>query len=86
VVGYSSTANGEEHAISWTAGGGMVDLGTLGGIESRAAVVNSNGQVVGWSTTAGNDATTPMRSHGRRMAEWLVSLSSQMAATVGPQL
>ena len=30
VVGGSQTADGTYHAFSWTAAGGMVDLGTLG--------------------------------------------------------
>ena len=31
VVGVSQAAGGAEHAFSWTAAGGMIDLGTLGG-------------------------------------------------------
>ena len=31
VVGWAGTASGATHAFSWTAAGGMVDLGTLGG-------------------------------------------------------
>jgi len=58
VVGDSTTTNGQTHAFSWTAAGGMVDLGTLDGTFSRAAglffdvhtfSVNDKGQVVGWS-------------------------------------
>jgi probable HAF family extracellular repeat protein len=40
------------HAFSWTATGGMVDLGTLGGATSDANAVNDSGQVVGWAETA----------------------------------
>ena len=35
----------------------MIDLGTLGGSSSWAGAVNASGQVVGVSTTAGDDAT-----------------------------
>ena len=39
---------------SWTASGGMVDLGTLGGRYSNAVAVTASGQVVGNSTLAGD--------------------------------
>jgi probable HAF family extracellular repeat protein len=45
------------HAFRWTASTGMVDLGTLGGPESRALAVNQDGSViVGTSFT--NQQTT----------------------------
>ena len=50
VVGDSLTAGGVEHAFSWTQKGGMVDLETLGEVESHLAgvnAVNERGQVVG---------------------------------------
>jgi probable HAF family extracellular repeat protein len=37
------------HAFSWTAGGGLVDLGTLGGVQIFATDLNEQGTVVGYS-------------------------------------
>jgi probable HAF family extracellular repeat protein len=51
VVGRSSTTfSTQQRAFSWTAAGGMVDLGTLGGNFSGARAVNDSGQVLGYST------------------------------------
>ncbi|MFM0069244.1 hypothetical protein [Paraburkholderia aspalathi] len=51
VVGKSETDSGAQHAFSWTAGGGMVDLGTLGGgLVSGAASVDG-GYIAGYSET-----------------------------------
>ena len=55
VVGASTTASDAEwHAFSWTARGGMVDLGALGGSYTVAVGVSASGQVVGWSAIAGD--------------------------------
>jgi probable HAF family extracellular repeat protein len=54
VVGYSSTAAGENHAFLWKKGK-MTDLGTLGGVESFPKAINSRGQVVGTSTKASGE-------------------------------
>jgi probable HAF family extracellular repeat protein len=55
VVGSSATAgDAGHHAFSWTAAGGMIDLGTFGGSHSYANAVNDTGQVVGVSFTAGD--------------------------------
>ncbi|MBL8248975.1 MAG: hypothetical protein JNK95_11500 [Candidatus Competibacter sp.] len=46
----------------------ITDLGTLGGTQSVAAGINKHGQVVGFSTTAGNSAT-----HGFRYANGVMT-------------
>ena len=50
VVGQSG-----EHAVVWTQSGGMVDLGTLGGIRSAADHVTEAGQVVGYAYVNATD-------------------------------
>ncbi len=59
IVGWADTTSipagadsGIRHGFSWTAAGGMVDLGTFGGSASTAAAVNDVGQVVGYSDLA----------------------------------
>jgi probable HAF family extracellular repeat protein len=55
VVGWSYTANSEEHhAWSWTPKGGILDLGTFGGAYSFPAAIAASGQVVGFGYTANN--------------------------------
>lgn len=46
--------NSSFHTFLWTAAGGMIDLGTLGGSDSSAAAVTDGGQVVGSSDIAGD--------------------------------
>jgi probable HAF family extracellular repeat protein len=59
VVGWSLTADDEQHAFSWTAAGDMVDLGTLGGSSSEAFAVNSSGLVVGFSSSSSRTYVLP---------------------------
>ena len=47
VAGLAGLPNGDWHAFSWTAAGGMIDLGTLGATYSYPYGINNLGQVVG---------------------------------------
>jgi probable HAF family extracellular repeat protein len=51
VVGQSPVSSVYRHAFSWTQSAGMQDLGTLGGDESSALSINSQGWIVGTSLT-----------------------------------
>lgn len=47
-----------QHALLWAPTGGVIDLGSLGGIDSIALDINRSNQVVGWSLTR-SGATHP---------------------------
>jgi probable HAF family extracellular repeat protein len=51
-------SSGLTHAFLWT-GGTMLDLGTLGGLYSKAIAIDASGQVTGWATTTQFDANGP---------------------------
>ncbi len=52
VAGYSAPRRSVTHAFRYTDGVGMKDLGTLGGTNSWATGINSDGDVVGHAQTA----------------------------------
>lgn len=56
VVGNGDRAGSPMQAFVWTASGGVVEIGTLGGNVARAEAINNSGQVVGVSTTASGAA------------------------------
>jgi probable HAF family extracellular repeat protein len=41
----------QAHAFRWTKSAGLQDLGTLGGTDSTAFLINERGQIAGWSFT-----------------------------------
>ena len=49
---WSDDPDQERHAFLWTQATGMIDLGTLGGLESGATAISSDGKVVGYSQDA----------------------------------
>lgn len=51
IVGYCETSEGVFHAVLWERGGGVTDLGTLGGGNSWALGINDDGVIVGVSET-----------------------------------
>ena len=70
VVGASGSGELASHAFLWTAAGGMVDLGTLGGRTARRAPSTTRDRS---SAGATRRAATSTRSCGRPPAAWSIS-------------
>lgn len=60
-TGYSELANGNSQAVTWRADStGFTALNDLGGLESVASDINSNGEIIGYGNTAGDNALQPI--------------------------
>ena len=79
-VGWAYTASGEVHAFLWDRDV-ITDLGTLGGLGSRAFAVNDYGQVVGWAETAAGERHAFIWENGAM--EDLGTLGGSMSEALG---
>jgi probable HAF family extracellular repeat protein len=52
------------HAALFPHDGGVIDLGTFGGLRSSAVAINSKGQVVGWGNVDANNSHAFFYDHG----------------------
>ncbi|MCX7084104.1 MAG: HYR domain-containing protein [Methylococcales bacterium] len=69
-VGFSATAAGTEHAVSWQATGTIKDLGTLDGTgNSQATAINASGLIAGFSSLTGNKATHAVLWNGTALTD-----------------
>lgn len=64
IVGQKTLPSGPDRAFLWRRGT-VLDLGTLGGVESGSASINANGQVVGVADTAAGPEHAFSWEHGR---------------------
>lgn len=64
VVGQKILPSGPDRAFLWRRGT-VLDIGTLGGLESGSASINANGQVVGVADTAAGSEHAFSWEHGR---------------------
>src|ERR1019366_10425584 len=66
IVGQSESGEGGVHAFL-SSGGGMIDLGTLGGYNSYAWRINDSGQIIGTADPSGGGGGHGFLYSGGRM-------------------
>jgi probable HAF family extracellular repeat protein len=83
VAGLSPASGGGSHAVIWSAGGVIQDLGTLGGTNSQSLDINDAGMVIGSSQTTGNAATDFfLWSSGGGMVDLNTTVNSAITSVV----
>ena len=70
VAGFSTTGAGAAQAWRYTAGSGLLNLGSFGGVDSRAFGINDSGQVTGYSRDAGGLAHSFVFSSGTGLVDF----------------
>ena len=84
VVGvYRVNASGADTAFVWTAAGGLVDLGTLGGSTSEGLSVNDVGDVVGRSSNGTADRAFVFSGGAMTDAGGLATGTNSRASAIG---
>ena len=64
-MGDANLADETHRPVIWNdASSAPVDLGTLGGAEGMAMVINDNGLIAGWSDTASGESHLTLWDHG----------------------
>ena len=84
--GYNCSPAGFSHAFSYTSSGGLVDLGTLGGVVSTALGIDALDEVVGSSTATGTTVPNPGHVDPNRLAflytgGQMIDLNTRISAT-----
>ncbi len=86
IVGSASGATGSESAARWTASGGLLNLGTLGGSTSTANAVSANGSVIVGNSNDANQSVRAFRwteAGGMQSLGDLAGLSTPIAYARG---
>jgi probable HAF family extracellular repeat protein len=83
VAGWSRLNPSDFHAFIYTDDRGLVDLGTLGGINSAAHGINNHGAIVGWSGISGGGARMFLYTQAAGMADLEARIDDWPAEYIG---
>jgi probable HAF family extracellular repeat protein len=76
IAGWSTLANGTQHAVTWNGSTTPIDLGTLGGTSSQADNINNLGQIVGDSSLANGAAHATLWNAGS-----IIDLNTELSSS-----